>query len=130
MSSSTRSISQFNSAMFHRASQTKTYNLTIPRFFFCLPCTLRTFFKTLQAMNQGTQRKYRADRNPDGSCAQFDSSPGPEVPDGRFSLRGPSRDLVPFNPGLGLARALPALQTFPRPEHPGRAGARTFLSLG
>lgn len=76
------------------------------------------------------QRKYRADRNPDGSSAQFDSSPGPEVPDGRFSPRGPRRDLVPFDPGPGLARALPALQTFPRPERPGRAGARTFLGLG
>lgn len=82
-------------------------------------------------MNQeGTQRKYRADRNPDGSNAPFDSSPGSEVPDGRFSLWGLSRDLVPFDPGPGLARALPALQTFPRPEHPGRAGARTFLGLG
>lgn len=74
----------------------KSYNLMFPGRF-----TFRAFLKTLQAVLPGTERKYGVDRNPNGSNAQSNSRPGPEVPDGRSSLRGSARDLVPFDPSPG-----------------------------
>jgi hypothetical protein len=75
----------------------KSYNQTFPG----RPFTFRAFLKTLQAVLPGTERKYGVDRNPDGSKAQPESRPGPEVPDGRSSLRGSDRDLVLFDPYQG-----------------------------
>lgn len=80
----------------------KSYNLTFPSLSVGSPLHLQGLSKDFANCAPGYGAEVRSRSKPRWLQRSIpDSRPGPEVPDGRSSLRESGRDLVPFDPSPG-----------------------------